>query len=356
MNLKKYFSETMVKWFQKNKRDLPFRRTKNPYHIWISEIMAQQTQIDTLIPYSERFILKFPDIATLAEASEEEVLKSWEGLGYYSRAKNLHKAAKKIMTDYNGCFPTDFDDILALPGIGPYTGGAIGSIALGLHVPAVDGNVLRVITRFNNWNDDIAQNSTKRKVTEWVTDTIPETPGDFNESLMELGALICTPKSPSCLICPVREHCAAFAAGTVDQLPVKTKKQKQKKMNMEVGLLYNKDGIYICKRPETGLLSGLWGFPICEAEKEKGKAVTALLEKNTGTSLSGTCIGKSRHIFSHIIWEMSLYAFKLNSSTIKEEKITYGDTDDFFFSSWEDLNEKYTLPTAFSKLLPYIEH
>lgn len=352
MERKQQFASNLVHWFQENKRDLPFRKTKDPYSIWISEIMAQQTQIDTLIPYYKQFIQKFPDVSTLAAAEESDVLKAWEGLGYYSRAKNLHKAAKQIMKEHHGRFPGDYEEILALPGVGPYTGGAIASIALGLQVSAVDGNVLRVITRFNNWKDDIAQGPTKKKVTQWVDAALPIHPGDFNEGLMELGALICTPKAPSCLLCPVREACSAFASGTTEQVPVKTKKIKQKRLPMEVALLYDAEGIYILKRPNSGLLSGLWSFPICEANAVPGDSITNYLEECFSILPPAQLLGKEKHVFSHIIWDMSIYGFHLTGVQVGEPQGQYQDNT--VFVSWSDLEQKITLPIAFSKLLRFI--
>ena len=209
----------LLGWFKESKRDLPFRQTKDPYFIWVSEIMAQQTQIDTLIPFYQRFIDKFPTIFCLALASEDEVIKAWEGLGYYSRARNLHQAARIIVSDYDGFMPETLAELIKLPGIGPYTGAAIASIAFNQKVSAVDGNVLRVISRYANSFADIGEAKTRKRMTTWLDSILPEAAGDFNEALMELGALICTPQSPQCQICPISSGCQSHAAGTTGVVP-----------------------------------------------------------------------------------------------------------------------------------------
>ena len=347
------FAEKLLQWFYKSKRALPFRETKEPYKIWISEIMAQQTQIDTLIPYYHRFIEAFPDVTALAKASEDKVLKLWEGLGYYSRAKNLHKAAKIICEDFGGVFPDHYDALVKLPGIGPYTGGAIASIAFKEKVPAIDGNVLRVISRFNNYSGDIADAKVKKAITDWVAQALPDTPGDFNEGLMELGALICTPTSPKCMICPEQDICEAFNQGTADQLPVKSKKQRQKKLEMEGGIVDMGGALYLVKRPDKGLLSGLWSFPIIEEKKDHpGEAIRQSLKKSFPGLPEGKIIGNSKHVFSHIIWNMTVYYFEIDPVTAAEAPEKYGDTE-AGFKNREQLSA-VALPTAFSKLLELI--
>ncbi|WP_195270503.1 A/G-specific adenine glycosylase [Eubacterium sp. 1001713B170207_170306_E7] len=344
------FATNLLQWFYKSKRALPFRETKDPYNIWISEIMAQQTQIDTLIPYYHRFVKAFPDVAALAKAPEDKVLKLWEGLGYYSRAKNLHKAAKIIHEEYKDVFPDHYDALVKLPGIGPYTGGAIASIAFKEKVPAIDGNVLRVISRFNNYNGDIADIKVKKVITDWVAQAMPDSPGDFNEGLMELGALICTPSSPKCMICPEQDICEAFREGTPNQLPVKSKKQRQKKLEMEVGIIDMGGSLYLVKRPDKGLLSGLWSFPIIEKKKDApGHAIHQSLETVFPDLPEGKLIGNSKHVFSHIIWNMSVYYFEITSMMAAEAPGKYGNTEADFKD--RDQLAAVALPTAFSKLL-----
>ncbi|WP_303866402.1 A/G-specific adenine glycosylase [Acetobacterium wieringae] len=346
----------LLKWFEKAQRDLPFRRTRNPYYIWISEIMAQQTQIDTLIPYYNRFIAKFPTVFSLAQASVDEVIKTWEGLGYYSRARNLHQAARIIVSDYEGIMPDTFAKLQKLPGIGPYTGGAIASIAFNEKVSAVDGNVLRVISRYGNSFDDIGDAKTKKKMTGFIEEILPDAAGDFNEALMELGAVICTPQSPKCLICPIRGGCQSHAAGTTGQLPVKKKKAKQLTKKMEVGIVKQNRCLFFVRRPDSGLLSGLWSFPITETVTGHGQDIKKKLAENFHELDEPIFIGTNRHVFSHIIWEMSIYGFDLDN-TIREtvstshhipnQEQTQADHQFKALSEIDDL----ALPIAFSKLL-----
>jgi A/G-specific adenine glycosylase len=352
----------LPKWFLKSKRDLPFRRTKDPYSIWISEIMAQQTQIDTLIPYYNQFIETFPNISSLASASEDAVIKAWEGLGYYSRARNLHQAAKIIVSDYKGIIPHTFAELVKLPGIGPYTGGAIASIAFNEQISAVDGNVLRVISRYCNSFDDIGDAKTKKRMTQWIETILPKASGDFNEGLMELGAMICTPQNPKCLICPIRSGCGSLAAGTTEQLPVKKKKQKQLTKKMEVGIVRQNAEVLFVRRPKSGLLSGMWSFPIAETTIGQGFDIKKKLEETISELGEAVFIGTSRHVFSHIIWEMSVYGFNLDAMVCETNvntdpsdnngnHVTNSQTTFKALSQVDDL----ALPIAFSKLLSLIK-
>ncbi|WP_414732616.1 A/G-specific adenine glycosylase [Acetobacterium carbinolicum] len=348
----------LLKWFEESKRDLPFRRTRDPYFIWISEIMAQQTQIDTLIPYYNRFIDNFPTVFSLALASIDEVIKAWEGLGYYSRARNLHQAARIIVTDYDGMMPATFSELIKLPGIGPYTGGAIASIAFNQKVSAVDGNVLRVISRYCNSCDDIGEATTKKRITRWIESILPDEVGAFNEGLMELGAMICTPKSPKCLSCPIRSGCQSNAAGTTGLIPIKTKKQKQRIKKMEVGIVKINGQLFFVRRPDTGLLSGMWSFPIAETAAGDGQDIKKKLEENFSELCKPIFIGTSRHVFSHIIWDMSVFIFDqdnrvcestLNPYYISAQRESRSNPQVTFkaLSQVDDL----ALPIAFSKLL-----
>lgn len=347
-----------LKWFDQNKRQLPFRQTKNPYHIWISEIMAQQTQIDTLIPYYNRFIKKFPSLKALAVAEEADVLKAWEGLGYYSRARNLHKTARLIESDYNGLFPSDYQTLVSLPGIGPYTGGAIASIAFNQAVTAVDGNVLRVISRFLNSSLDIGEAKTKKHITQWLESILPPQSGDFNESLMELGALICTPKSPKCQSCPLIEACQAYAFGKPEALPVKRKKIRPKTIKMEVGILCRNQDILFVRRDQEGLLSGMWAFPIIPQNNQPGQAISSHLKQYQKDLPKPQYLGHRRHVFTHLIWEMEVYAF-CQPHRLNEEKVLYQANYDTSADSARfmppDKADQLTLPVAFKKLLPLLE-
>lgn len=223
----KQFQEDLISWYEQEKRDLPWRSDSDPYKVWVSEVMLQQTRVDTVIPYFNNFIEKFPTVEALAEADEEKVLKAWEGLGYYSRVRNLQSAVREVHERYGGVVPPSKEEFGKLKGVGPYTRGAVLSIAYNQPVPAVDGNVMRVMSRILSVWDDIAKPKTKTLFEKIVEAFISEEkPSEFNQGLMELGAVICTPKSPSCLLCPVREHCSAFAEGCEKELPVKSKKEK----------------------------------------------------------------------------------------------------------------------------------
>jgi len=334
------WTKSLLQWFEKNKRPLPFRLTKDPYAVWISEIMAQQTQIDTLLPYYNRFVESFPHVQALAAAEEDLLLKHWEGLGYYNRAKNLHRAAKIIVTEWHGFIPDNYKDLLKLPGIGPYTAAAIASICFNEKIAAVDGNVLRVFSRLTNSFDDIGEQATKRQIQHALSQCMPDEPGDFNEAMMELGALICLPTNPYCLLCPIREHCSALETGHVHLLPVKKKKIKRKTLAMEACLVEDTKGqLLIEKRPDKGLLSGLWGFPIVE----KNQGIGNYLQKTYKYTEPLCLIGKTKHVFTHITWEIDLYIIKQ----------VQHDGDKGVFISPKNILSDFALPTAFKKMLRF---
>lgn len=304
---KNQFESDLLTWYEANKRDLPWRRTKDPYKIWVSEIMLQQTQVDTVIPYYEKFLGKFPTVYELAEADEESVLKMWEGLGYYSRARNLHTAAKQVVQDFGGIVPHTVAEISQLKGVGPYTRGAVLSIAYGVAEPAVDGNVMRVMSRILGIEDNISEAKTKKIFEVIMKEVMSQTdPSSYNQALMEMGALICTPRNAACLHCPIREHCAAFEAGIVDQLPVKGKQKKQKQIDYYVVLLQDEAGSYaIEKRPDKGLLANMWQFPMIPKEKVQ---VNQWLENDYGVPIRlKKELGQVKHVFSHIIWQLHIY-------------------------------------------------
>lgn len=233
------FQRNLINWYKINQRDLPWRMNRDPYRVWVSEIMLQQTKVDTVIPYFYRFMEKFPTLEDLAAADEQEVLKAWEGLGYYSRARNLQNAVREVVAEYGGEVPTNPKDLGALKGVGPYTKGAILSIAFNQAEPAVDGNVMRVFSRVLRIEEDITLQRTKKLFEAYVKEMIDkDDPSSFNQAVMELGALICTPKSPACLFCPVQEQCSAFAEGVQEELPIKKKAKKAK--NASLSRAFNK--------------------------------------------------------------------------------------------------------------------
>lgn len=319
-----FFSAELLGWYRKEKRDLPWRRSRDPYPIWVSEIMLQQTRVDTVIPYFERFMERFPTIAHLAAAPEADVLKAWEGLGYYSRARNLQAAARQVAEQHGGAVPRDKASVSALKGVGPYTAGAILSIAFDEPEPAVDGNVMRVLSRFFNLDDDIAKPSVRVGMEQRAKALIPEgEAASFNQALMELGALVCTPRSPGCLSCPVMERCAGRLAGRERELPVKTKAKPPKPV-FRLAVLIEGTGaaagrVLVRQRPAEGLLARLWELPHVEAPNESvwasGEAAADWLAGSLaaeGVSVRPLRhVGDAEHIFSHLHWYVKVWSAEL---------------------------------------------
>ncbi|MEX1031397.1 MAG: A/G-specific adenine glycosylase [Paenibacillaceae bacterium] len=315
-----WFSSHLLEWFARYQRSLPWRESKDPYRIWVSEIMLQQTRVDTVIPYYHRFMEKFPSVDALADAAEEDVLKAWEGLGYYSRARNLQSAVREVKELYGGVVPDQPEEIATLRGVGPYTAGAILSIAYNKPEPAVDGNVMRVLSRFFLIEKDIMKPATRKLMELLVRQLIPEgAASDFNQALMELGALVCTPKSPVCLTCPVMEQCAGRIAGQELELPIK-KKAKPPRDEYRVALLIegtgdNRGKIRIRQRPDTGLLAKMWELPhvllpVGMVDHDELN-VELVREQCSAEGLNSFAILESSmdvdHVFSHIHWHMRVY-------------------------------------------------
>lgn len=313
------FRKFLLSWYQAEKRDLPWRRTSNPYYIWVSEVMLQQTRVDTVIPYYERFISKYPTMESLAAAEQDELLKMWEGLGYYSRARNLQEGVREVVEIYGSEVPSNRKDISTLKGVGPYTAGAVLSIAFGIPEHAVDGNVMRVLSRLLLIENDITVPRTKKIFENVIMDLIDQQdPSSFNQGLMELGATICTPK-PKCLLCPVREFCSAFHEGRQEELPVRTKKKKGKIIPMASFAIQNEEGKWLLrKRPETGLLANLWEFPMVELNQDEN-AENIFYEKFDIQLDPLIKITAFKHIFTHLTWAMSSYRARITEiETIPE--------------------------------------
>lgn len=342
------FQSDLITWYQANKRDLPWRKEQNPYKIWVSEIMLQQTKVDTVIPYFNNFIEKFPTMQDLANAHEQEVLKSWEGLGYYSRARNLQNAIKEVVASYSGEVPADSKQLGSLKGVGPYTKGAILSIAYDQPEPAVDGNVMRVLSRILKVEEDIAKPRTKKLFEGYVRKIIShEDPSSFNQGLMELGAIVCTPKNPMCMLCPVQEHCQAFAEGIEQQLPVKSAGKKQKKIPYVALLIRNRDGKYLIeKRPDEGLLANLWQFPMISINEIDLYQIPSWFEKEYGIHIEvKQRTGELKHVFSHIIWELIIHEAFTES--------TQPRLFDAQFVSREEM-EAFPFPVSHQKMMQYL--
>jgi A/G-specific adenine glycosylase len=306
---------TLLGWFGRHARDLPFRRTQDPYCIWLSEIMLQQTQVKTVIPYYERFLKKLPTVQALAEAKLDTILKLWQGLGYYTRAKSLHKAAQVIVEKHSGQFPRTFDEILALPGIGRYTAGAIGSIAFGLHKPVLDGNVIRVLCRWFAIEKYPSETKTREQLWHIAEELLPAKHcGDWNQSLMELGSEICTPTNPQCDQCPVRQFCMALEKGLQDTLPLRKKKKTVPHYTVAIAVILNKEGkLLIDKRKPEGFLGDLWELP--GGKKQKNETFKQAIEREvieeTGLHVEAVkklCIVK--HAYSHFSVTLHTYLCK----------------------------------------------
>ena len=334
------FRRTLLAWYDNEKRDLPWRRTKNPYHIWVSEIMLQQTQVVTVIPYYERFLAWFPTVDALAKAPEEKLLKAWEGLGYYSRVRNMQKAAQEIMDDFNGEFPSTYDDILSLKGIGPYTAGAIASIAFDLPEPAVDGNVMRVMARLFEVNYDIGDPK-NRKIFQAIMEVLidPERPGDFNQALMDLGTDIESAKNPRPDESPIRFFSAAYLHGTYDKYPIKLPKKKPKPLQIQAFIIRNSKGDFLLEKNTDGrLLGGFWSFPIMETdfigqqldlfETDNAKNTLKTTSQKTlfkeDYQLNPTWTNKTfnhvKYTFSHQKWTIELIEGSVNSNEFTKDK------------------------------------
>ncbi|SDJ11993.1 A/G-specific adenine glycosylase [Natribacillus halophilus] len=313
------FRKQLLTWYEKHKRSLPWRESKDPYRIWVSEIMLQQTQVETVKPYFEQFMEQFPTPEALAEAEEDEVMKAWEGLGYYSRARHLHSAVKEVMHTYGGEVPKDPEDFASLKGVGPYTKGAVMSIAHDREEPAVDGNVMRVLARVLLIEADVGKQSTRRQIEADVRELMAGTPpAEFNQALMELGALVCTPKNPDCPNCPLKQMCRAYNHEMVDALPIKAKKKTQKQQTLAAAVVENEDGdILVEQRPKQGLLAGLWQFPMVEAlPASQRTALKDYLEDVHHVEAEPAETGQTfAHVFTHLIWHIHVYRVHVRSRT-----------------------------------------
>ena len=334
-------AEPVVDWFRENKRDLPWRRRMNAYQVWISEIMLQQTRVEAVKPYYERFLRELPDVEALAAVPEDRLLKLWEGLGYYSRARNLKKAAIQIMDEFGGKFPETYDEIRSLQGVGSYTAGAVSSFVYGLPKAAVDGNVFRVVTRLLADPDDITKAGTRKKIEDLIGEAIPrECPGDFNQGLIELGAIICLPNgAPKCGECPLNSICRACAQGTQLEFPVKKKAKARRVEKRTVFLFCDSSSVAIRKRPDEGLLAGLYEFPNVEGYLDQKEVIE--YAKTLGLApIRVKQLGNAKHIFSHVEWHMRGYE-------ILVDELEKSMTGDVIFAGRRDLEEKYPMPSAF---------
>lgn len=355
------FRQKLLAWYDENKRDLPWRRSKNPYHIWVSEIMLQQTRVDTVIPYYERFLDWFPTVESLANAPEERLLKAWEGLGYYSRVRNMQTAARQIMSDFQGEFPSTYEGISSLKGIGPYTAGAISSIAFNLPQPAVDGNVMRVLARLFEVNHDIG-NPSNRKIFQAMMEVLidPDRPGDFNQALMDLGSDIEAPVNPRPEESPVKDFSAAYQHGTMDRYPIKAPKKKPIPIYLKALVVQNNQGKFLLEKNESEkLLAGFWHFPLIEVDEfsdqtqdldlfsqvaepilELGPSPQESFEQDYDLEVDWQDLRfeEVKHIFSHRKWHIQIIAGRV------AETQEYADREALWLSPEEFSNYPLAKP------------
>lgn len=297
----------LLDWYDRCARDLPWRGFHDAYRTWVSETMLQQTRVDTVISYYHRFLKHFPDLPSLADASEADVLKLWEGLGYYSRARNLLRGARQVMLEYNGTLPRDPAQLRKIHGIGPYSAGAIASIAYDVAVPAVDGNVIRVLSRLYGIRTDVTEPDTLRHIEETAASLVPESrPGDYNQAVMDLGATVCVPGTPDCARCPLSGFCDAFRAGDAADLPLQPKAKPPRAIPYAVLMVFSGDSILMRRRTER-MLQGLWCFPMFEGVFTVPE-LQGFAEKKLHLSLSSLQeAGEARHVFTHQVWQMKIY-------------------------------------------------
>ncbi len=311
---KAQFAARLLAWYDAGHRDLPWRHTSDPYAIWVSEIMLQQTRAETVVGYYERFLARFLDVRALADAPEQEVLKAWEGLGYYSRARNLQKAARCVVAQYGGRMPETAELLEKLPGIGAYTAGAIASIAFGQRVAAVDGNVERVIARACGIREEVTIPSVRREIRARATALVPEARvGDFTNAMMELGARVCVPGTPACERCPVAAQCDACVAGDADLLPVKQRARMPRVELRGVAVVHCGGKVLVEKRSEK-LLGGLWQFPNMLDAQAPGELMRALQMRGLDVRYVRD-LGDARHVFTHIVWQMRLHLVETTRAT-----------------------------------------
>ena len=347
-------TEPLLAWFDQNKRILPWRENTAPYRVWVSEIMLQQTRVEAVKPYFERFMKALPDLKALADVEEEKLLKLWEGLGYYNRARNLQKAARCVVEEYDGRMPGDYEKLLSLPGIGSYTAGAIASISFQVCRPAVDGNVLRVLSRMTLSGEDILSQKVKKFWEETLRQVMPtERAGDFNQALMELGATVCVPNgAPHCEECPIRDLCKAHMAGRETEFPCKKSKKKRRIEKKTVLIIRDGEKTILHKRAGKGLLAGMYEFPMVDGHVNKDEAVR-YLETLGYRVLYIKELEQAKHIFSHVEWHMKGYAVKVEENEFADRVPDQADGHIAVYP--EETKDAYPIPAAFRVYARYVD-
>ena len=346
------FFNVLLAWYDREKRDLPWRRSASPYHVWLSEVMLQQTRVETVIPYYDRFVTRFATLDDLAAAEEQEVLALWQGLGYYSRARNLHRGAQWIQQVKQGSFPSTVQELLLVPGIGPYTAGAIASMAYGEPVPSIDGNLCRVFARLWCLSDDMTQGAVRIALTQTVTPYWEQKrPGDVNQALMDLAAKICTVNNPQCEQCPIAQMCQAHLGSTTEQYPARKKKKPSPVIYWAIAVIRNAEGNYLlARRKNQGLLAGLWEFAGANGNSQE-EAQQALKRKLAALALEWekeTLMGAVKHIFTHRIWELQVFRFQ-GAADLPTT------VDGHNWLSLESLDEQYLLAGPHRKIAAWLK-
>ncbi len=350
---KKFVQSQLLKWFKRHQRPLPWRKEYASYHVWISEIMLQQTQVVTVLPYFARWIKALPDIRSVARAKEDKILKLWEGLGYYSRARNLQKAAKVIVEKFGGKFPEKYEDILSLPGIGKYTAAAIASIAFNQNYPVVDGNVIRVVARLFNDKRNTRLPDVVANYWDRAGELLPKNHArDFNQAMMELGALVCTPKNPDCDICPLQKECLAYRRGTMLNLPNRGEKTKIETIEVVLAVIRKGEKVFIQKRPATGLMAGLWEFPggkIQQGETPASALRREIMEEMGITIKNLRPIMKIRHAYTRFRVNLHCFWAEMDKGKIRLAFAQKGE-----WVKFKNL-KKYPFPAADVRLIGRLE-
>ncbi len=339
----------LLTWYDENRRDLPWRQTRDPYCIWLSEIMLQQTRVEAVKPYYHQFLQACPHVEALAIIPEEYLLKLWEGLGYYSRARNLQRAARVVLEQHGGQIPDTYDELLTLPGVGDYTAGAIASIAFHRRVPAIDGNVLRVLARLQASRENILLPETKKRWRAALSSLIPSRAGDFNQALIELGATVCVPNGEAkCQLCPFLGTCRAQREGCVDELPVRSAKKPRRVEEKTVLILTDGRRTALSKRPEKGLLAGLYELPNFLGHLTLAQVQARLNEEGIPFSEIRP-LEDAKHIFTHIEWHMKAYLVQ-----VSKDFRSGSETLSLFMADNEGLEREYAIPSAFSAYKKYL--
>ena len=329
----------LLPWYDAHARVLPWRGIHDPYRTWVSETMLQQTRVETVLSYYKRFLERFPDVRALAQAPEDDVMKLWEGLGYYRRARNLQKGARQVVEDYGGEIPSTVSELLTISGIGAYTAGAIASIAFDRPVPAVDGNVIRVVSRVTGIRENVGVPSVKRRIEQTAAELVPsERPGDFNQAMMDLGATVCTPGTPSCDRCPLTALCDAYRAGDPEDIPELPRKNPPKEFDYDLCLIFSEGRVLMRQRTET-MLQGLWIYPMIDGWHTTKQLPAAIRRKTSLTVREIEGAGEARHVFTHQVWRMKLYTMATEATEAP---------DGWRFVTLDEMNA-LALPTAVKK-------